>query len=135
MLDVERLEPALPWRVIEVSSWGAPTKMQSASMQDALAYFRNYRWDCPTPFNQDLQLQRWTGSDWHTEARRNSGDQQCHGRVDPLRPGVEVFLPQENRSFTVSRQADKVVAIRRAAGWKLRPSGHAQDPNSYDPPR
>lgn len=78
VIEVERTEPALPWRVTSTNSYGQSVHMQTASMQEALSYFKNKVWKSTAPggggVNAQLSLQHWTGSGWKTEASRNSQD-------------------------------------------------------------
>ncbi len=75
VIEVER-SPALPWRVTTTSSWGGTVLMQTASMQDALRYYRNHKFPSPPPFNIEVALEHWTGSGWKKEAIKNSSDRR-----------------------------------------------------------
>lgn len=74
VIEVERTEPApaLPWRVITISSWGATTEFSSGSAVEAVKFFKSYKWPSPPPYNIELVLQHWTGSGWKKEGWRNS---------------------------------------------------------------
>ena len=77
ILEVERSSLPLPWRVTQYNSWGESVLFQSASMADALKFYKDKsrNWKSTTVgFNVNLNLQHWTGSGWKTEASMNSQD-------------------------------------------------------------
>lgn len=67
VIEVQRSEPALPWRVVS----GIQLIFQSASMNDSLKFFQTA--NLKALGNQPLMLQRWTSNGWITEATRNAG--------------------------------------------------------------
>lgn len=85
VIEVQRSEPALPWRVTTTTSWGTNTLFQSAEMSDAMKFFKSVNLT-KAGFNAQLELQRWTGSGWKTEAARNSSGQQLGD--SPVETGV-----------------------------------------------